>query len=220
MLQEGLVHDPCPRVMINLSGRMVPMLFDTGEPISVIGYNGYQSIWPGEMIENEGIRIRQFNGTLLAAMRRVEIVATLEERFEILDLWVIDWNIEAVLGWDWITRIGPWYRFWGVFSWWGIFVPITTEEYDVMTLRENVLSGIKTMFKEETRENISRSETRSDNLRSKTNRNNSRSDNLRSETNQNNSRGDNSRSEIRRNNSRRETKSDNLRTKQGKLFEE
>ncbi|CAK9292494.1 unnamed protein product, partial [Gordionus sp. m RMFG-2023] len=44
----------------------------------------------------------------------------------------MDRRVETVLGWDWIKRVGPAYDFWGVFAKWCVFVPIDSENREVI----------------------------------------------------------------------------------------
>ncbi|CAK9304122.1 unnamed protein product [Gordionus sp. m RMFG-2023] len=56
---------------------------------------------------------------------------------KILDLWIINRDVEPVMGWDWITNVGPTYGFWGVFARWGVFVAIEED------IREDLINMVR-----------------------------------------------------------------------------
>ncbi|CAK9291693.1 unnamed protein product [Gordionus sp. m RMFG-2023] len=108
------------------------MLFDTGAAISVMGYEEYRKLSPKGVISQEEICVRQFDGSEMTVMGRVKIGDVFSGELIVLDLWIMDRRVETVLGWDWITKIGPEYNFWGVFARWGVFVPIDSEGREVI----------------------------------------------------------------------------------------
>ncbi|XP_065315624.1 uncharacterized protein LOC135924496 [Gordionus sp. m RMFG-2023] len=105
----------CPRVNLRIDCRHTDMLFDTGASISIMSCEYVYKYWPNGVIIKENMCLKQFDGSEIEVFGKTQWYVVFNDTIISLDLWIVGKAVETIMGWDWITTIGPYNNYWNLF---------------------------------------------------------------------------------------------------------
>ncbi|XP_065323084.1 uncharacterized protein LOC135930230 [Gordionus sp. m RMFG-2023] len=73
LVEDKSEKDKCPHVEIVVGSRKILMLLDTGAAISIVGYENFCKYWPEENIIKEKMRVKQFDGSEIKVLGKIEV---------------------------------------------------------------------------------------------------------------------------------------------------